>query len=339
MFLNPTIKDVAREANVSIATVSRIINGLPGYSEDTKKKVEKAIVTLGYQPNAIARGLINKRTQTIGVLFPEVSGMLSSEVLEGVENAAHNGGFSVIVCNTASSGKRTVKYLRLLQEKRVDGIIFASENVKEEYYKIFQEMKVPVVLVSTASSHELPFVRVNDYEAAFQATEYLIKKGHKQIGMIGGSLEDPIAGVPRMEGFQEAIQKHNLSFTENHLITNEGYRFKDGKESLPLLIEKFPGMTAVFAASDEMAIGAMSAAHQRGIKVPEELSIIGYDNLKIAEMCYPALTTVSQPLKEMGQAAGEILVKMIKGEKKEAESLYMPFAIVERQSVSEPQKK
>jgi LacI family transcriptional regulator len=332
--LNPTIKDVAKQANVSIATVSRIINGLPGYSEDTKKKVQEAIETLGYQPNAIARGLINKRTQTIGVLFPEVSGMLSSEVLEGVENAAHDGGFSVIVCNTTSSGKRTVKYLRLLQEKRVDGIIFASENVKEEYFKIFQEMKVPVVLVSTASSnYDLPFVRVNDYEGAFQATEYLINKGHKQIGMIGGSKLDPIAGVPRMKGFEEALQKHNLAFSEDHVTTNEGYRFQNGKESLPVLLKQLPNMTALFAASDEMAIGAMSAAHQLGIKVPEELSIIGYDNLKIAEMCYPALTTVSQPLKDMGQTAGEILVKLIKGEEKEAESRYMPFTITERQSV------
>jgi LacI family transcriptional regulator len=332
--LNPTIKDVAKYADVSIATVSRIVNGLPGYSEDTKKKVQEAIEALGYQPNAIARGLINKRTQTIGVLFPEVSGMLSSEVLEGVENAAHDGGFSVIVCNTTSSGKRTVKYLRLLQEKRVDGIIFASEDVKEEYYKIFQEMKVPVVLVSTASSnYDLPFVRVNDFEGAFQATEHLIKKGHKQIGMIGGSKSDPIAGVPRMKGFKEALQKHSLNFSEKHITTNEGYRFQNGKESLPVLLKQLPNMTALFAASDEMAIGAMSAAHQLGIKVPEELSIIGYDNLKIAEMCYPALTTVSQPLKDMGQTAGEILVKLIKGEEKEAESRYMPFTIVERQSV------
>jgi LacI family transcriptional regulator len=336
--LNPTIKDVAKLANVSIATVSRIVNGLPGYTEDTKKKVQEAIEVLGYQPNAIARGLINKRTQTIGVLFPEVSGMLSSEVLEGVENAAHDGGFSVIVCNTASSGKRTVKYLRLLQEKRVDGIIFASENVNEEYYKIFQEMKVPVVLVSTASSFNLPFVRVNDYEGAFRATEYLIEKGHKCIGMIGGSYHDPIAGVPRMNGFKDALEKHSRSFSDEHVISNEGYRFQNGKESLPVLLKKLPNMTALFAASDEMAIGAMAAAHQLGIKVPEELSIIGYDNLKIAEMCYPSLTTVSQPLKEMGQSAGEILVNLITGKQKEAESRYMPFTIVERQSVSDLRK-
>ncbi|WNB90775.1 LacI family DNA-binding transcriptional regulator [Bacillus sp. NEB1478] len=333
--MNPTIKDVAKYANVSIATVSRIVNGLPGYTEDTKKKVQEAIEALGYQPNAIARGLINKRTQTIGVLFPEVSGMLSSEVLEGVENAAHDGGFSVIVCNTTSSGKRTVKYLRLLQEKRVDGVIFASENVKEEYYKIFQEMQVPVVLVSTGSQFDLPFVRVNDYEGAFRATEYLIQKGHKQIGMIGGSFDDPIAGVPRMKGFQDALEKHGLDFSDQHMTSNEGYRFQNGKESLPLLLEKLQHMTALFAASDEMAIGAMAAAHQLGIRVPEELSIIGYDNLKIAEMCYPALTTVSQPLKEMGQSAGEILVKLIKGKEKEAESRFMPFTIVERQSVSD----
>ncbi|MFC7373125.1 LacI family DNA-binding transcriptional regulator [Fictibacillus iocasae] len=332
--MNPTIKDVAKKANVSIATVSRILNGLPGYSEDTKKKVTAAIADLGYQPNAVARGLINRRTQTIGVLFPNVSGMLSSEVLEGVERAAHEAGFSVIVCNTASSGSRTLKYLRLLQEKRVDGVIFASEDIKDEYAEIFKEMNVPVVLVSTASQkHNLPFVRVNDFEGAYRATEYLIHRGHRQIGMIGGSNYDPIAGVPRMEGFKAALTKHSLPFIDKMLVTNEGYRFNDGQQSLPKLLHQFPEMTAVFAASDELAIGAMSAAHQLRISVPDQLSIIGYDNLKISEMCYPPLTTVSQPLVKMGEKAGEMLTALIKEKELEAKSMYLPFTIVERQTV------
>ncbi|MFC0189293.1 LacI family DNA-binding transcriptional regulator [Fictibacillus aquaticus] len=332
--MNPTIKDVAKKANVSTATVSRILNGLPGYSEETKKKVTEAIAELGYQPNAVARGLINKRTQTIGVLFPDVSGMLSSEVLEGVERAAHDAGFSVIVCNTASSGSRTIKYLRLLQEKRVDGIIFASENIKDEYAAIFSEMKVPVVLVSTESQkHTLPFVRVNDFEGAFSAAEFLIKNGHCKIGMIGGSFDDPIAGVPRMNGFKEALSKNGIEFEPNMLVANEGYRFNDGKNSLPKLLQQFPEMTAVFAASDELAIGAMSAAHEMNIKVPEQLSIIGYDNLKISEMCYPPLTTISQPLVQMGEKAGEMLTALIDGKEKTAESIYLPFEIVERLSV------
>lgn len=186
--MNPTIKDVAQKANVSIATVSRVLNNLSGYSDKTKQKVNEAIKDLGYQPNAIARGLINKRTQTIGVMFPSVSGAFSSDLLKGIEELANDRNYSVMVCNTDQDGKRTLKYLQLLREKQVDGIIYSSEVLKKEYYDVLETMKIPVVLVSSQTEFaSVPYVKVDDYQAAYDATLYLISKGHSKIAMISGN--------------------------------------------------------------------------------------------------------------------------------------------------------
>ncbi|WP_079509152.1 LacI family DNA-binding transcriptional regulator [Mesobacillus jeotgali] len=328
-----TIKDVAKQANVSTATVSRVLNGLSGYSKETEEKVLRAIKELGYMPNAFARGLVSNKSNTLGILFPEVSSQFSSKILRGVEEAAHELGSSVIVCNTASQGQRTMKYLELLSEKRVDGILFVSEKITEEYYKQLKSMKVPVVLVSTESyQYPLPFVKVDDKHAAFTATDYLVKMGHRKIGMIGGNIEDVIAGQPRVEGYKQALANHELSIKEENIKHSKGFSFKDGFNSFPDLIKSAPDLTAVFAASDSLALGAVSSAYRLGIKIPDQLSIIGYDNLPIAEMAIPPLTTVAQPLEQMGKVAAEMLFTMMsKGII--VESRIMPHSVVERESV------
>jgi LacI family transcriptional regulator len=332
-----TIKDVAKKANVSIATVSRILNNQPGFSEKTKKKVLKVIEELGYHPNAVARGLVNKRTHTIGVLVPALSSMLVTEFLSGIENAANEVGSSIIVCHTESNGEKTMNYLQLLNEKRIDGIIFTSEILKDEYYQYIKSMNVPMVLLSTESyAHSVPYVKVNDQHAAYTATQYLIKKGHTKIGMISGNKDDIIAGIPRIEGFKRALKDNGLSASENNIIHSRGFSFKDGVEGFKNLIKQAPDITAIFAASDEIAIGALSSAYQLGINIPEDLSIIGYDNLTISEMSIPPLTTVGQPLEEMGEAAAKMVFEMLESNKV-AESRIMPHNIIERMSVKEKQ--
>ncbi|MEW9032089.1 MAG: LacI family DNA-binding transcriptional regulator [Planifilum fimeticola] len=329
----PTIKDVARRANVSVATVSRILNNLPGYSQETKERVLKAIEELGYYPNALARGLVSKKTNSIGVLFPSVSSMFSAEILGGIEQVAHEQDSSVIVCHTAYNGTRTMKYLGLLREKQIDGVIFVSEVLKEEYYQALSEMDVPVVLISTKSERfPLPYVKVDDRSAAYSATSYLIEKGHRRIGMISGNRSDPIAGIPRVEGYQAALQDHGIPACDRHIVYADGFGFDKGLQCLPLLLSRAPEITAVFAASDEMAVAALYAANKLGIKVPDELSVMGYDNLRIAEMTVPSLTTVAQPLREMGETAARMLFGMME-EGEAVKSRIMPHRIVERESV------
>nr|WP_059173315.1 LacI family DNA-binding transcriptional regulator [Bacillus sp. FJAT-27445] len=330
-----TIKDVAKKANVSIATVSRILNGQPGYSVKTKQKVLQVIDELGYQPNAVARGLINKKTHTIGVLFPSLWGSLVTEWLRGIEKAASDGGSSVIVCHTESNGEKTMKYLQLLGEKRVDGIIFASEVLQEEYYQVIKKMKVPLVLLSTKSdSLPVPYVKVDDFQAAYSATEYLIQKGHKSIGMISGNSEDIIAGIPRIDGFIKAMKDNDIPFNENSIVKTRGFGFDEGKTGMRDLLSQKPDVTAIFAASDEIAIGAISTAYLLGKKVPEEISIIGYDNIDIASMSVPPLTTIHQPFIEMGEIAGKMLLDMMETDQV-PDSKIIKHTIIERNSVKE----
>jgi LacI family transcriptional regulator len=332
-----TIKDVARKANVSIATVSRVLNNQGGYSPKTKEKVLAAIKELGYQPNALARGLINKRTKTIGILFPEVSNMFASKILHGVENVVNEQGSSVIVCNTASNGEKTMKYLQVLHEKRIDGVIFVSEVISDEYYKMLESMNIPIVLISTESyRYSLPYVKVNDRHAAYTATEFLIQKGHRKIGMISGNKNDMIAGQPRIDGYKEALLHNGIDIKENYIVSCKGFGFKDGFYILPRLLHQAPDITAIFAASDEMAMGVISAAYKLGIKIPDDISIIGYDNLPLAEMAIPPLTTVAQPLEEMGEMAASMLFEMM-DTGRTVESRIMPHQIIERETVKNVQ--
>ncbi|SFB19963.1 MULTISPECIES: LacI family DNA-binding transcriptional regulator [unclassified Bacillus (in: firmicutes)] len=330
-----TIKDVARNANVSIATVSRILNGQTGYSPKTKEKVLKVINELGYHPNAVARGLINKRTHTIGVLFPYLTGSLVTGLLRGIEKAASAQSSSVIVCHTESDADKTMKYLKLLNEKRVDGIIFTSEVLQEEYYDFIKKMNVPIVLLSTKSDdYPIPYIKVDDFDAAYTATQYLIQKGHKNIGMISGPKEDIIAGEPRVKGYMKALEDNYIKHNDKNVVYTVGFGFPEGKEGLASLLKQNPDITALFAASDEIAIGAISTAYQMGIKIPEELSIIGYDNTSLAEMSVPPLTTIAQPFSKMGEIAGNMLLNLLDGEGL-PESRIVPHSVIERKSVKE----
>ena len=327
--MRPTIKDVAKKAGVSIATVSRILNGLPGYTMATRQTVLDVIQEIGYRPNAIARGLVNKHTNTIGVLLPSISSRLASALLNGIENAAHQLDYSTIICNTERDGKRTLEYLNVLSEKQVDGIIVTSEWLRDAYEEALVAMKIPVILVLTVSSHlPIPHIKLDDKLAAYQATEYLIDHGHTKIGMISGARDDKLAGLPRIEGYKQALSDNSLMISEDRIAYGD-FAYKSGIRCMEELFQRFPEITAVFAASDEMAVGAFSCAYRKGIKIPDELSVIGYDDTQDAEMAIPPLTTVSQPVYEMGQRA----VGMLFGDSETTESVIMPHRIVERDSV------
>ncbi|WP_096434439.1 LacI family DNA-binding transcriptional regulator [Alteribacter populi] len=330
--MKPTIKDVANAANVSIATVSRILNKQAGYSQTTKEHVMGVIAELGYHPNAIARGLVSKKTKTLGVLLPNVSNMFSSEVLDGIEQAAHENEYSVIICNTDRNGRRTLDYLKVLGEKKVDGLIFISEALTSEYYQAIQHLNIPFVLVSSMSyKYQVPYIKVDDKHASYQAVTYLIEKGHKDIALISGDIDDVLAGIPRVEGYCQALRDHRIEVRQE-LITYGDFGFESGKECMTRLIQTDQPFSAVFSTSEEMALGAMSVAHQNKINIPEDISFVGYDNTRYAEMSIPPLTTVAQPLKQMGNKAVEMILTMLETGKK-AQSNIMPHSIVERESV------
>ncbi|MBM7704613.1 LacI family DNA-binding transcriptional regulator [Metabacillus iocasae] len=326
--MSVTIKDVAKQANVSVATVSRILNNLPGYSEETKQKVVKVIDELGYQPNAIARGLISKKTNTMGVLLPKVSDLFASEILAGIEDVAHEFDHSVIICKTDKDGTRTMKYLQTLREKQVDGIIIVSEYITKEYYDMLTRMNIPVVLVATQSNYDIPCIKVDDFKASYEAVTYLLDKGHIHIGMISGTRSDKMTTTPRVHGYRQALIDSGLPFTENAVAYGD-FGFQSGIECMQQLLSHQKHLTAVFCASDEMAIGALSYLYKQGIKVPEQISLLGYDNTATAQKAIPPLTTIEQPLYKMGRRAFEVLIK---GERKV--NLIYPHRIIERDTVT-----
>lgn len=329
---NPTIKDVAKRANVSIATVSRILNKQKGYSKETKAKVMQVIEEMGYHPNRIARGLVKQKTNIIAVLLPEFASSFSTKVLKGIEAVTHEKGYSIIVCNTGAFGGRTMEYIQVLREQKIDGLILTSLQLNEEQYEAIQALKIPIILISSISHNfPIPFVKVDDERASYDATNYLIKKGHRKIAMIGGPMEDQVTGFPRYEGFQKAHLDNQLKF-DKRLIVEGDFSFKSGKEAMRRLLQSNQTFTALFAASDDMAIGALSIAYEQNIKVPDQLSIIGYDDSHIAEMSIPPLTTVAQPLELMGRRAASRLIQMMEG-KKTVSSLMMSHQIIERNTV------
>ena len=192
-------------------------------------------------------------------------------------------------------------------------------------------MKIPVVLVLTVSYRfPIPYIKVDDRQAAYQATKYLIDKGHKEIGIISGPQEDKLAGLPRIEGYKQALADYRLTISEDHIAYGD-FTYKSGRRGIEEVFERSPDITAVFVASDEMALGVLSYAYKKGIKIPDDLSVIGYDDTQDAEMAIPPLTTVHQPIYEMGERA----VEMLFGAKGTVESVIMPHHIVERDSVSE----
>lgn len=327
-----TIHDVAKRAQVSISTVSRVLNNSSLVTPDKQKRVLEAIQELGYQPNGLARGLIHRRTQTIGVLIPDVSNFFFAEVFRGMEDIAHERGWNVIICNTDRDPERMLKYIGVLREKRVDGVVFTSEPVTEEYYTALTQLAVPVVLAATSSDYEFPWIKINDEQAVFEAVQYLMQNGHREIGMISGPATDPIAGNPRVKGFLHALKNASVPSAEKRVIYGD-FRFDSGKQSASVLLESFPDTTAIFAASDEMALGVYSYAHEKGIRIPDQLSVIGFDNVRIARMATPPLTTVAQPLRRIGELAAAKLIDIITTGTSQTEIGYLRHQIVERGSV------
>lgn len=325
-----TIKDVAKKANVSIATVSRVINKLPVHKKETEENVLRIIKELGYHPNLLARNLVGKKINTIGVLIPNLSSLVTTEILKGVEESAHKNNHSIIICNTDRRGLRTMEYLDVLRSKQVDGLIIVSEKITKEYVEMINDTKMQVVLISTYYDNNMTFIKIDDEKASYDATNYLISKGHSNIAMIAGSKKDYIAGTLRVKGYLRALKENKITFRKENLVYGN-FRFDSGKSCFEDLIKKSPDITAIFCASDEMAIGVLSKAYKLGIKIPDQISIIGFDGTDLSLMTIPPLTTVNQFFYEMGYQGFNMLIEKVNGV--DVKSYFYMHQILERETV------
>jgi len=330
--MKPTIHDVASLAKVSISTVSRVMNAPDTVVESKRTRVLDAIETLKYQPNALARGLIYKKTNTIGAVIPDIRNAYYADVLRGMEDAAEKRGFSLIISNMDRDRKRLFSYLNTFYEKQVDGILYTSDSVFPDYYNELKRLRMPIVLVATHSmEYKLPSVKIDDEQGAYDAVKYLIENGHRKIAMIGFELSDNISGLPRYQGFLRALREYDLESCKDNVVFTNGWTF-DALAVAEALIEKCPDVTAVFCSVDEIAIGLLSCLYERGIKVPDDISVIGFDNIRMARMTIPKLTTVAQPMYEIGKRAAEKLIARIEGQEDPVLRELLPHEIVVRSS-------
>lgn len=327
-----TIYDVAHEAGVSMATVSRVVNGNPNVKPTTRKKVQEAIDRLGYRPNAVARGLASKKTTTVGVVIPDISGAFFAEVTRGIEDIANMYNYNIILCNSDEQKEKELRLINTLLEKQVDGLLFMGNEVTEDHKEAFKTASIPVVLSATYDDeHRWPSVNIDNKKAAKDATLQLIDEGHERVALITGPLTDPVNGYPRYQGYREALEEKGIPFEEDYVRVGD-YRYDSGMEAMKefLTLDKPP--TGVFAASDAMAVGAIHAVQDANLRVPEDIAVIGFDNIDIASMVRPLLSTVSQPMYDIGAVSMRLLTKLMNKEEVEDPHVILQHDIVLRQS-------
>jgi LacI family transcriptional regulator len=331
MIVNVTIYDVAREANVSMATVSRVVNGNPNVKPSTRKKVMEAIERLGYRPNAVARGLASKKTTTVGVIIPDISSIFFAELARGIEDIATMYKYNIILSNSDQNKDKELHLLNTMLGKQVDGILFMGGYISEEHVAEFKKSPVPIVLAATIEENNIiPSVNIDYEQAAYDAVAFLIEKGHKRIVYVTGPADDPINNK-KLAGYRRALEQHGLTYDENLIIEGD-YSYDSGVEAYEKIAELDEQPTAVFVGTDEMALGVIHSAQDHGVNIPEQLEVVGFDNTRLATMVRPRLTTVVQPMYDIGAVAMRLLTKYMNKEKVENHIVVLPHRIEYRQS-------
>ena len=327
-----SIKDVAREAGVSIATVSRVLNDIDVVNEDTKKKVLDAISKLGYRPNIVARSLKTQRTKTVGILVPDISSGFYPEIVRGAEDVANIYDYNVILCNSDFDIEKEKEYLRVLREKMVDGVIYMSSSLQQETLDIINELNLTTVLVETKDKEEsLPSVTIDNTKASKEATNYLLDKGLSKIAFAGAKKENMNAWGDRYIGYGEALNDKGINVDES-LVYFGGLKVKGGYEAVKYFEDNNKEYDAVVCASDEIAMGVINALRERGKKVPEDVSVIGFNDNIMASVFYPKITTIKQPSYDMGSVAMRMLIKMLSKRELGESQFVLDYTLEERDS-------
>jgi DNA-binding LacI/PurR family transcriptional regulator len=328
--MKTTIYDVAQKAGVSIATVSKVINNTGRISEKTRKKVSSVIKSLDYHPNVMASALMGKKTNTIGLLIPDLANPFFSELARSIEDCAHELEYNLFICSTDYLPYKENKYISLLKQKGVNGFILASGFEDLKKVKDLKE-EIPVTIVARDfPTFPVNAVAVDDFMGGYQATSYLINLGHKNIGIIA---RDVWSNRERIRGYKQALEENGLKMP-SHFEYAQETNINCGKIIANKYLNSDNVPTAIFACNDLLSIGAIQAAREKGFLVPEQLSVVGFDNTMIATVVDPPLTTIAQPIDIMGREVMELMVGMIEGKKKDKVRVTLMPELVERKSTA-----
>jgi len=320
-----TIRDVAKLAGVSVATVSRVLNQNGYVNEETEKRVRKAIEELNYKPNEVARTLFKKTSKTIGLIVPDISNPFFPELVRAIEDVMNIYDYTVILCNSDEKSEKEKQYMDVLKQKYVDGMILTTSQLAVEEVI---ELDMPIVVLDRLSDHTFPSVIADNYNGARLATRHLYDIGCRKIAHIQGP-SHVVNAMQRFYGYRDEMKR--LGLWEHALVIQGNYQLKQAKEAVVQALQTNQ-VDGIFAGNDAMAVGALKAVQQLGLRVPEDVAIIGYDGIPLTEMTTPELSTISQPIYEMGAIAARLLVKKIEGQPIDQFHYILPVKLIERDS-------
>ena len=333
----PTIVDIARKLDTSAMTVSRALNGKGEVSKEMRKKVMECAETLGYRPNRWARSLVTQRSLMVGVVVPEIAHSFFAEIISGIEEVLEKAGYDILLCHSRSDPARERSEIQALIESQIDGLVVAPEQPQKDPIPFLdlQKRKIPFVLVDRFfPGWEFSTVRLDDEAAGCLATDFLIRLGHRRIAHISGP--DVSTGSLRRKGFLKALRKHGLA-APKELIVQANYGIDQGGEAMRKLLQLEPRPTAVFAANDPQALGAIYVCRDAGLRVPEDISIVGAGNIEGVYHPNPFLTTIDWPRQELGNMAAWILLRAIeKRGARQPEVHVFPPQLLTRHSTAAP---
>lgn len=304
------IVDVAAKAGVSPATVSRVLNNNSNVTSKTKDRVMKVIQELGYQPNAAAKNLRSQKTMAIGVIVPEINNSYYAEVIKGIENHAYALKYKVIICDTSNNKEKELEFINLLMNKTVDCMILVTPMMSDEEICHWADLDYSIGIVGRHIEHDrVPCVYTDNVKFSKEVVHHLVEQGHREIAFLSG-YADAIDSYERLEGYLKGLREHHIPFRPEW-IENGNFNKQGGYEALKRLIEKKVSFTAIYAANDEMALGVYQACAELGIKIPEQLAVIGVDNNRISRYITPQMSTVNQPKMKMGGAIVDRLIHQL----------------------------
>lgn len=327
-----TIKDIARKAGVAPSVVSRALNNKYGVKESTKKLILKLAEEMNYYPNTAARSLVTRRTETIGIMMADISEPYYSQLIKGMEYIANQTGYTLLFSNSYESIEHNRVLQKMINAQRVDGLIIVGSNIQEKNFSLaLLEEKVPFVLIErNFSDPRVNCIWLDNIEGAYLATKYLIEKGHRKIAHIAGNLYYQVA-LDRLEGYKRALQEWKIDYSEE-LVVSGNFLWQKSYETMNDILRHHPQCTAVFAASDAMAYGAIQAINEAGLTIPDDIAIIGFDDLEFSSLTSPPLTTIRQPRYQMGLKAMELLTKILRDEAENGVKIPLKPELIVRRS-------
>lgn len=333
-----TIKDIAKKAGVSITTVSRALNGYDDVNETTRRKVTELAQKMGYSPNMAARSLIMKKTKTLGLLLSGITrnsakDNIAFEVLCGMNDRAGELNYDLVLFSTTPQKQKVKSYKALCHERGVDGVMIMGIRLDDPYLNEIITSDIACVLIDIPlKGPQVGFVTSDNVGGAYRATRHLLDNGHRNIGFINGHSQAHVS-IQRLDGFKQAMEEAGLALDDS-LLLDGSFSEEGGKEAAYQLLSKRPDVTAIFCASDLMALGAMQAVRGLGLRIPEDISIVGFDNINITEYSTPALTTVQQNKYDLGYHSAQMLIDLLEGRNVQPQ-LTLPTELVRRGSVAD----